>query len=103
MSGPNRGSAQAVAAEVSRLFTTGEVDEVYLIFNEFKSALTQTVIVEPLLPLSADKLAGLGGATTETKYEPNREELLGKLLPGLCRAMCFGRFLSRRHRSSVPV
>ena len=81
MSGPNRGSAQAVAAEVSRLFTSGEVDEVYLIFNEFKSALTQTVIVEPLLPLSADKLAGLGGATTETKYEPNREELLGKLLP----------------------
>lgn len=81
MSGPNRGSAQAVAAEVSRLFTTGEVDEVYLIFNEFKSALTQTVIVEPLLPLSADKLAGLGGSTTETKYEPNREELLGKLLP----------------------
>lgn len=81
MSGPNRGSAQAVAAEVSRLFTSGEVDEVYLIFNEFKSALTQTVIVEPLLPLSAANLAGLGGETTETKYEPNREELLGKLLP----------------------
>ncbi len=81
MSGPNRGSAQAVAAELSRLFTTGEVDEVYLIFNEFKSALTQTVLVEPLLPLSADKLAGQGASTTEMKYEPNREELLGKLLP----------------------
>jgi F-type H+-transporting ATPase subunit gamma len=81
MSGPNRGSALAVAAELSRLFTTGEVDEVYLIFNEFKSALTQTVIVEPLLPLSADKLAGQGASTIEMKYEPNREELLGKLLP----------------------
>ncbi len=81
MSGPNRGSALAVAAELSRLFTTGEVDEVYLIFNEFKSALTQTVIVEPLLPLSADKLAGQGASTTEMKYEPNREELLAKLLP----------------------
>ena len=81
MSGPNRGSALAVAAELSRLFTTGEVDEVYLIFNEFKSALTQTVIVEPLLPLSADKLAGQGASTAEMKYEPNREELLGKLLP----------------------
>ena len=81
MSGPNRGSALAVAAELSRLFTTGEVDEVYLIFNEFKSALTQTVIVEPLLPLSADKLAGQGASTPEMKYEPNREELLGKLLP----------------------
>ena len=80
-SGPNRGSALAVAAELSRLFTTGEVDEVYLIFNEFKSALTQTVIVEPLLPLSADKLAGQGASTPEMKYEPNREELLGKLLP----------------------
>jgi F-type H+-transporting ATPase subunit gamma len=81
MSGPNRGSALAVAAELSRLFTTGEVDEVYLIFNEFKSALTQTVLVEPLLPLSADKLAGQGASTIEMKYEPNREELLGKLLP----------------------
>ena len=81
MSGPNRGSALAVAAELSRLFTTGEVDEVYLIFNEFKSALTQTVVVEPLLPLSADKLAGQGASTIEMKYEPNREELLGKLLP----------------------
>jgi F-type H+-transporting ATPase subunit gamma len=39
------------------------------------------VIVEPLLPLSADKLAGQGASTTEMKYEPNREELLGKLLP----------------------
>ncbi len=81
MSGPNRGSALAVAAELSRLFTTGEVDEVYLIFNEFKSALTQTVVVEPLLPLSADKLAGQSASTIEMKYEPNREELLGKLLP----------------------
>jgi F-type H+-transporting ATPase subunit gamma len=81
MSGPNRGSAQAIAAEVSRLFTSGEVDEVYLIFNEFKSALTQTVLVEPLLPLSAEKLAGQVASTTEMKYEPNREELLAKLLP----------------------
>lgn len=84
MSGPNRGSAQAVAAEVTRLFVSGEVDEVYLIFNEFKSALTQTVVVEPLLPLSAEKLAGgeaAASAPVEMKYEPNREELLAKLLP----------------------
>lgn len=82
MTGPNRGSAQAVAAEITRLFVSGEVDEVYLIFNEFKSALTQTVVVEPLLPLSAEKLSGgEAAAPVEFKYEPNREELLEKLLP----------------------
>jgi F-type H+-transporting ATPase subunit gamma len=84
MTGPNQSSAQAVAKHVTRMFVAGEVDEVYLCFNEFKSALTQIVLLEPLLPLSAELFAGTGGATAEAgdiKYEPGRDQLLEKLLP----------------------
>ena len=34
-------------------FTSGQVDSVYLVYNEFKSVLQQRVVVEQLLPIPA--------------------------------------------------
>lgn len=78
-------SAPKVAAELVRMFTAGEVDEVYLVFNEFKSALTQEVVFQRLLPLSTDGLDGASeegtGPDRENLYEPDEKTLLRAILP----------------------
>lgn len=77
-------TATAMARAVIEKFVSGEVDEVYVIYNEFKSALTQTVVLEKLLPLSNDSFEQNTGATASTLdriFEPSRETLLDSLLP----------------------
>jgi F-type H+-transporting ATPase subunit gamma len=57
------------------------LDEVSLVYNEFKSAISQRVVVEKLLPIDPADLEQAGGTGTEFIYEPNKEELLNRLLP----------------------
>jgi F-type H+-transporting ATPase subunit gamma len=76
--------ASAVANWIVPRFKRGEFDAVYLIYNEFKSAITQKTNFEPLLPLPAPTekpSEAKGQATTEFLFEPNREALLDRLVP----------------------
>jgi len=64
-------------------FERGEFDSVYLVYNEFKSAITQKVTLERLLPL-ADPASGKSGdalAPNDFIYEPDRRALLERLVP----------------------
>lgn len=75
-------------------FLSGEVDKVYLAFNEFKNVMSQNRIVEPLLPLSVDTLgeeeeAVEGGLQSDYIYEPGREEILKELIPKALRLQVF--------------
>ncbi|MBU6160888.1 MAG: ATP synthase F1 subunit gamma [Myxococcales bacterium] len=88
VAGANQASAATFAKELVRLFSETEVDEVWLVYNEFKSALTQIVTVEPLLPLSPESFAVGDASATESEnvaperlYEPGRQQLLDALLP----------------------
>ena len=59
-----------------RLHRTARVDAVYLVYNEFKIAVTQRVVVEPLLPVTGDRPArrdrgGRRGAI-DFLYEPSQ-------------------------------
>ncbi len=47
------GKAKKLADSLVALYIRGEVDEIKFIYNEFKNATTQTVVVEDFLPLSA--------------------------------------------------
>jgi F-type H+-transporting ATPase subunit gamma len=72
--------AEEIAQELSARFLAGEVDAVFLAFNEFKSAISQVVTIRQLLPIATAKVEG---ATTafDFIYEPGREQLLAELLP----------------------
>ena len=80
-------TAQAVGAQVLAPLMKGEVDAIYLVYNEFKSAMTQAVVVERLLPVAqaeevpAEEHGGAAQATTEFMFEPNKEALLERLVP----------------------
>lgn len=78
-------SARRVARSLLRPFFQGEVDSIYLVYNEFKSAMTQAVTVQRLLPVSADEGAKAdleeAGLEKEYLYEPDRDTLLSVLVP----------------------
>ena len=61
-----------------------EIDAIYVVYNEFKSAITQKTNFEPLLPLpvkSAPEGHGATATTQEFLFEPNRDALLERLVP----------------------
>jgi F-type H+-transporting ATPase subunit gamma len=84
--GPER--ARDIARVLLKPFVAGEVDSVYLVYNEFKSAVTQRVVFEPLLPLSkaieASRASGSHGEKQPDaafSFEPNETALLERLVP----------------------
>ena len=75
--------AQGIAQAAVEAFTTGQVDSVYLVYNEFRSVMSQKVVVERLLPiprLDIEPLAG-GAPQIDYLYEPTPEELFTTLIP----------------------
>ena len=71
-------------------FTSGRVSSVYLVYNEFKSVMTQRLVVERLLPIprlddeapGAPKPAGDGGGpSVDYLYEPEPAVIFKDLLP----------------------
>ena len=90
--------AKEVAARVIEMFSLGEVDAVYAVFNEFKSVVTQRLLVEKVLPIQTKQLSNnerngaggeLAGRIAEERalthvdyiYEQPAEEIYAKLLP----------------------
>jgi F-type H+-transporting ATPase subunit gamma len=76
--------AAEIARKVAGLYETGEVDAVYLLFNEFKSVLAQTLTLERLLPIEPEA-PGTGSVAGEVPveylYEQPPAELMARLLP----------------------
>ena len=88
----------AVTADVVRSFEAGEVDEVRVVYTNFKSTFEQEAITHTMLPLSLPNFRAIVAGITPTKgaastlevrppefytVEPSAEEVLGVLLPRL--------------------
>jgi len=75
----------ADAAEIADVaieeFTAGRASSVSLVFNEFKSVMSQRLVVEKLLPIPR-LVAGAGaGPDVEYLYEPKPQDIFRDLLP----------------------
>ena len=77
--------AQELAGGLMQEYLAGEVDEVHLMYNEFRSVAVQRVKREQLLPIESAPAAGGPGATEgaggDYIYEPSAEAILAALLP----------------------
>lgn len=69
-----------ITREATDLFLAGTYDEVYIIYNEFKSVIAQNRMVESFLPVRALETSDVAD-TTDYIYEPSAEEILKSLLP----------------------
>ena len=83
------GKAKEIAAEVMKIYEAGGADSVYLIYNEFKNVMMQTLRVEKLLPLERSALGehekGAPPASSADAvdyiYEQPAAEIFNKLVP----------------------
>src|SRR5438034_4058555 len=75
------GHAQELADYFMQQYLAGEVDEVHLIYNEFRSVAVQRPVREQLLPIPRAEDGAGTGADVDYVYEPNPETILGDLLP----------------------
>ena len=84
--------AQEIAQAAMDAFLGGQVDRVMLIYNEFKSVMTQRLVVDQLLPVARADVTGdasiapvqKGGdprAQVDYLYEPEPQEIFNQLLP----------------------
>src|SRR6266852_6119311 len=75
--------AQQIARAAIDEFTSMRVNRVQLVYNEFKSAIQQRVIIEDLLPVPRAAVTDAGGPSSQIDYmyEPAPHEIFNRLLP----------------------
>jgi F-type H+-transporting ATPase subunit gamma len=74
---PSYNQAKEIAQKVISLYEQGEADEVYLLFTEFVTAMTQRPSQLKLLPIEQPE----GKLGRQYIFEPTAEEILDSLLP----------------------
>ena len=72
--------AQEIGAKIIEHYAAEKTDAVYLLFNEFKSVITQKMVLEKLLPIDPAE-EDASGSQVDYIYEQPAEELLNGLLP----------------------
>ncbi len=76
----NYPAAQQLARELIDAYTKREVDEIHLVYNEFKSIVQQRVLVEQLLPIQPIELSPEEPAL-DYIYEPSLARIFESLVP----------------------
>jgi F-type H+-transporting ATPase subunit gamma len=83
--------AQAIGQIAVEAFTSGQVDRVMLVYNEFRSVISQRVVVDQLLPIARADITSAAPATgappaagyaqVDYLYEPSPQAIFDQLLP----------------------
>ena len=79
------GSAQEIANSLIENYVNENVDEVMLVYNEFKSMIAQNIVTRQLLPIGAIEPEGEEAKDMSVfgdyMYEPSRQAIFEQLLP----------------------
>ena len=73
--------AQAIASTCIKEFLGPDISSVYLVYNEFRSVISQKVVIERLLPIPRLEPTSPALANVDYLFEPSPDELLNTLLP----------------------
>jgi F-type H+-transporting ATPase subunit gamma len=76
--------ARVIAQTAIDAFVAGDVDRVVLVYNEFRSVMTQRVVVDQLLPIGREEVDGASTPAPnqiDYLYEPSPQEIFDQLLP----------------------
>ncbi len=85
---PSFADAAAIAKDLINEFVDGEKDQIWLVYNEFKSVVQQRAVIEPLLPIQ--RLEGTNEASMqEYLYDEPPEKIFASLLPRHVEAQVF--------------
>lgn len=76
--------AYDVTQEITKLYAEKKIGRLWMIYNTFKTVVSQTCVVDKILPLSQMELEGIKleeGQREEYIYEPEKIEFFNFLLP----------------------
>lgn len=78
-----------VCKEIEKNFTDKKIDEVYVLYTKFKSAMSLVPTFERILPLSPDIASNDKSSTGggKVKFEPSADEVLAKVIPLIFRSL----------------
>jgi len=78
-------SADNIGARITDMFEAGEFDVCTIVYAKFKSAITQEVTAQQLIPFPVPQIENeeknTGGTPAIYEFEPEEEEILAELLP----------------------
>ncbi|MEQ1908451.1 MAG: ATP synthase F1 subunit gamma [Vicinamibacterales bacterium] len=75
-------NAQTIATLAIDAFISGRADRVLLVYNEFRSVISQKVVVDQLLPIArTDTGEATASDQTDYLYEPSAQRIFDELLP----------------------
>jgi F-type H+-transporting ATPase subunit gamma len=70
-----------IAESVMKDFAAGKFDKVEVVYNQFKNAAVQNLIVETLLPIEPPKSSSKSKMVNDYIFEPGKEEIILEILP----------------------
>ena len=73
--------ASSIRDKILELFFNGEISECHLIFTKFKSAISQNVEAQKLLPVEGETFSNDEENSISYDFEPDEEELLNDIIP----------------------
>ncbi len=81
--------ASRIGGELTRAYAENQVDGIYLLYSEFRSAIQQRVLLKKILPITPEPAGAAPGAEkgapapkgAEYLYEPSEAAILNRLLP----------------------
>ena len=96
---PDFSSVKEITHEAVSSFIDEDIDELYIIYNEFINVLEQKVRTDKLLPLSKsdiDSDTTSESALTSYEFEPDKESLLTTILPQYAESLIYGALLEAK-------
>jgi F-type H+-transporting ATPase subunit gamma len=97
---PAYANAKEIGEHVVKLYASGAVDKVVLVYTRFITAGSQEVVLRPLVPLErsvvegGDGKPGTDGAGADYEYEPDPSTILDTLLPRYIEARIYAALLN---------
>ncbi|RNC28877.1 MAG: ATP synthase gamma chain [Candidatus Dichloromethanomonas elyunquensis] len=89
---PDFNQARQIAGEIIGLYTSGELDEVFLVYSKFISVLTQEPTLAKILPIEpSEEEAG-----RQYLFEPSPEQMIERLLPNYLESQIFSALLESK-------
>jgi len=93
---PTFADIKSITTAAVGMYAEGIFDELYVVYNEFITAISQTPKAQLLLPL--DSIAGDSDkvVSAEYIYDPSAAEVLGELLPKYAETLIFNAVLNAK-------
>lgn len=91
---PTFADIKSIATTAVQMYSEGIYDELYLVYNEFISAISQVPTEKRLLPLS--DISGEEQINTKIDFEPSPEKVLNVLLPRYAETLIFSAVLNAK-------